>query len=230
MSSEKNISELASGISGIADRAFDFVEKIIAGPIIEGTGAITDKIKFWRFKNQVNTILKAQEFLKEKGIKTPKKLPVKDVTTLLEYASFEEDENMQNKWACLLANAADPNNPFDICYIFSQVLNQLSPHEAKLLDYMFSRSFLMTDRDRPYFEKDDIIRRNFASYEVTLLIFDNLLRLRLIEEKPPKLQDNSRYHYRYDEDEAIPEHEIVPSNSVRLSEFGAEFTRKTHLL
>src|SRR5690606_40694522 len=97
MSENKNI-DIANGIGIAAEKALDFIEKIIAAPIMEGTGIFTDKVKYWRFKNQVDIITKAREYLKSKGIETPIKLPIKDVTTLLEYASFEEDEIMQDSW------------------------------------------------------------------------------------------------------------------------------------
>jgi hypothetical protein len=107
---EKEKIEMINGISLASEKAFNFVEKIVAGPIMEGTGIFTDKVKYWRFKNQINIIIKAKKFLKEKGINVPKKIPIKDLTTLLENASFEENEQIQDNWANLLANTLNPNN------------------------------------------------------------------------------------------------------------------------
>jgi hypothetical protein len=128
--SENKHTELAHGIGIAAEKALDFIEKVMAGPIIEGTGIFTDKVKYWGFKNQVDIIQKARNYLKAKGIDTPKKIPIKDVTTLLEYASFEENEMMQNSWASLLANTLNSDNKFNACHIFSQILNQLSVNEV----------------------------------------------------------------------------------------------------
>ena len=180
---------------------------------------MADKVKYWRFQNQVNTVLKAQEYLRSKGI-VPRKMRVKDLSNLLEFASFEDDEEMQGKWAALLAHAADPNNEFDMCSVFAQVLNQLSPHEVRILDYMFTKSFWKSDRDRPFFKRREIVGRCFVNYRVSLLIFDNLLRLRLIETDMDQITgiDDTGHSYG-----------IQEPREVRLSEFGVEFVRQSRL-
>lgn len=227
---ENNVkSEIVKEFGATAQKAFDFIEKIIGAPIMEGTGMLTDKIKYLRFKNQVNTILKAQEFIKAKGL-DPKKVPLKDITTLMEYASFEDEPKMQEKWAALLANAADPNNRFNLCHIFSQTLNQISAHEVAILDYMFSKCFWSSDKDRPFLQKNEILRKKFTSYEITLLIFDNLLRLRLIEEQPTTYIYGGEIARDEDgslEDNSLHQKPKQVGGSVRLSEFGVEFVRQT---
>ncbi|WP_298344430.1 Abi-alpha family protein [uncultured Algibacter sp.] len=226
MSENKNI-DIANGIGIAAEKALDFIEKIIAAPIMEGTGIFTDKVKYWRFKNQVNIITKAREYLKSKGIETPKKLPIKDVTTLLEYASFEEDEIMQDSWAKLLANAMNPKNQFNTCHLFSQVLNQISVNELYLLSYAKSRSYIMTSDDRPYLDRGDLIRNSHSDFHTGPLLIDNLLRLRLIEEEPPKFKEAlTSETYLYREDKELPKNEIIASDSFRLSKFGAELMRQ----
>ncbi|ELY2018308.1 DUF4393 domain-containing protein [Flavobacterium psychrophilum] len=225
MSVEKK-AEIANGIGIASEKALDFVEKLIAGPLMEGTGIFTDKVNFWRFKNRINIILKAKDFLKSKGIEIPKKIPIKDLTTLLEYASFEEEEIMQDSWAKLLANTLDPKNQFNACHIFSQLLNQLSVNEFYLLKFIYSKCFFMSSDDRPYFEIAELFRNSSTDYQTTTLLIDNLLRLRLIEEKPPKLKNSSGALYLYNEDEEIPENEIVSSDCFRLSKFGVELVKQ----
>lgn len=209
-----------NAVAQAAEKAFEFLDAVLTSPVKEFTGILTDKVKLWRFKNQVEIILKAQEYLKSKGIQ-PRKIKIKDLSNLLEFASFEDDEIMQSRWAALLANAANPNNRFDICSIFSQILNQLSPQEVGILDYIYSRCFFKSDRDRPYLERIEIIKLKFTDYQVSLLIFDNLLRLRLIEEQPHQI-DLSQF-------EDINKRDVRNSElaKIRLSEFGAEFVRQS---
>lgn len=225
MTENKN-NELANGIGFAAEKALDFIEKVIAGPIIEVTGIFTDKVKYWRFKNQVTTIEKARKYLKEKGISVPKKIPIKDVTTLLEYASFEENEEMQDSWAKLLSNTLDPSNTFNTCHLFSQILNQISINEFYILQYTYSKSFILTDDHRPYLEKKELIRNSGTDYKTGLLLVDNLLRLRLLEEQPPKLKDSSRQTFIYNTEE-VADNEIVSTDCFRLSKFGNEFLNQT---
>lgn len=223
---ESESSELAKGIGVAAEKALDFIEKLIAGPFMEGTGIFTDKVKYWRFKNQVNIITKAREYLKSKGIKTPKKIPIKDVTTLLEHASFEEDEIMQDSWAKLLANTMNPDNQFDTSNIFIQILNQLSVNEVYILHFIYSNSFIMSSGDRPYFERKELERNGRTQLATKGLLIDNLLRLRLIEEEPPKLREEIKKR----SDEFIEEDEIysviIPSDKFRFSHFGVELARQ----
>ena len=225
MNEEKKV-ELANGIGIAAEKALSFIEKLIAAPLMEGTGFFTDKVKYWRFKNQISIIEKARKFLKEKGIYVPKKIPIKDLTTLLEYASFEEEEIMQDSWAKLLANALDPKNQFNACHIFSQLLNQLSVNEFYVLKFIYSKCFFVTSEDRPYLERAALVRNSATDYKTTALLIDNLLRLRLIEEQPPKLKVKSREVYLYNDEEEVPNNEIIASDCFRLSKFGVELVKQ----
>ncbi|WP_353779557.1 Abi-alpha family protein [Winogradskyella sp. 3972H.M.0a.05] len=220
-------SELAKGAGLAAEKALDFVEKLIAGPFIEGTGIFTDKIKYWRFKNQVNIITKAKKYLESKGISTPKKIPIKDVTTLLEYASFEEESIMQDSWAKLLSNTINPNNKFDSCHVFSQILNQLSINEILVLNHMYVNSFMLSSGHRPYFDASDLKRKSQTDYISSSIILDNIIRLRLVEEQPPKLLEEIKKisDSDYIEQEDI-DHRIENSNRFRLSNFGVELMKQ----
>ena len=223
--SEENKKEITNGVGIAAEKALEFLEKIIGGPIMEGTAILTDKIQYVRFKNKVNRTLKAIEFLKTKGIKTPKKIPIKDLSTLLEYSSYEDDETMQDCWSNLLANTLNPENEFDACHIFSQVLNQLSVSEVIVLNYMFINCFQKSSEHRPYFEKRDLIRKCNSGFKTALLIVDNLLRLRLIEEEPPKLIEREKESSN-DFDSKIIITELALSESYRLSQFGVELLKQ----
>ncbi|MDX8553054.1 hypothetical protein MK851_05365 [Tenacibaculum sp. 1B UA] len=169
--------EKINGIGLAAEKALNFIEKIIAAPLIEGTGILTDKVEYWRFKNKVGIILKAKEFLKLKGIETPKKIPVKDLSTLLEYSSYEEDNLMKNSWANLLSNSLNPENRFDSNNIFIQILNQISLDEIKLLLSINELSDL--DKSDRHLLKEEIEAFN---EEIKLVLIDNLLRLGLLKE------------------------------------------------
>lgn len=219
-------SEIATGIGTAAEKALEFVEKLIAAPLMEGSGIFTDKINYWRFKNRIQIILKAQEFLKKKGVHTPKKMPIKDLSTLLEYASFEEDEIMQDSWAKLLTNTLDPKNQFDACHLFSQLLNQISVNEISIVRYAYSKCYLMSDDDRPYIHQNDLARYSNTEYKTSILLLDNLLRLRLIEEEPPRLKYSSLATYLYANEEEVPDQKIVPTDCYRLTKFGAELVRQ----
>lgn len=171
-------------INRLADKAFDFLGKVVNPPLEELGGLLADKIKFWRFKNQVNIILQVKCFFEQKGIQ-PRKIPLKTLAPLLEHSSWEEDPHMQTKWASLLANAANPKYSYDIHLAYVEILNQLSPLEAKLLDLLFNE-YEKTPSDKKQalsFSKEKICQvMNIPSDKFDVLV-DNLLRLNLLQ--PP---------------------------------------------
>ncbi|MGE5444559.1 MAG: Abi-alpha family protein [Ignavibacteriales bacterium] len=124
------------GLEKLAEKAAEFLSEIINPPLKELGGLLTDQVKFWRFKNQVDIVLKAQHFLDEKGIQ-PRKVPVRMLAPLLEHGSWEEASDRQTKWASLLANAANPNCSYDSYSSYVEILRQISPLEAKFLDLLF---------------------------------------------------------------------------------------------
>ena len=172
------------GIIQLADRASEFLGKLVNPPLKELGGLLADKVRFWRFRNQVDIILQAESFLKQKGIQ-PGKVPLKTLAPLLEHSSWEEDPDMQTKWASLLANAANPSYSYDIHSSYVDVLNQLSPLEARLLDLLFDE-YERTPSDKKdalSFSKEKICQAvNISSAKFDILI-GNSFRLNLLQ--PP---------------------------------------------
>jgi hypothetical protein len=78
---------------------------------------------------------KAEKMAKDAGF-TPKAVPIKLLFPLLEGASFEENENLHDMWAALLANAASPENAENVRPGFIPILRKLAPDEAALLNWL----------------------------------------------------------------------------------------------
>ena len=124
-------------IGKLIDLANEFLSEIVVpavGPTIKEIGGyVGDNVRYFRFQNQVNILVKAQEKLKQSGI-SPGKVPSKLLVPLLENGSLEDEESMVDKWANLLANAANPNYPSTVEASFIEILKQLSPNEVLILD------------------------------------------------------------------------------------------------
>ncbi len=131
-----NVSITIGGFEELKEIANKFIERVINPPLQEISGLLADQVRFWRYKNQINIIIKAKQFVEEKGIE-PKTIPVRTLAPLLEHASWEEDPDMQAKWSALLANALTSDYSHDIYSSYVEILKQLSPLEAKLLDFLF---------------------------------------------------------------------------------------------
>lgn len=97
-----------------------------------------DQVRLYRFGNQLKCVKKAERMCQDAGY-TPQAVPAKILFPLLEGASFEDDENLEDMWAALLANAALPENAGKVRPGFIAVLKQMAPDEAALLNWIFSQ-------------------------------------------------------------------------------------------
>jgi hypothetical protein len=140
----KATQELAKATSkaiGATKQLGSFVSKYIEGPLEQTLGIINDKLIYMRWERQYRLIEKANEFLSERGYQVPvNQLPPKLAIPILQNASLEEDNYLQDKWALLLVNASDPNFPLSIEIKHTSILNELSIFDVKLLDKICSEA------------------------------------------------------------------------------------------
>lgn len=117
------------------DIAKGFVDKLIS-PSAEEIGLLLkDGIAKWRFNNQVKTLVKAKSICEKYGV-SPRVISPKLLCPLLEYASLEDNEKLQNKWATLLANMVDSDQNVEN-HVFPYLLSQLSIQEFDILENTF---------------------------------------------------------------------------------------------
>jgi hypothetical protein len=125
------------GLEKALETAREFLTKLL-GPATEEVGfMLKDKMRYYRLKNQIRILNKAQTFIHEAGL-NPKAVPLRTLIPLLEGASLEDDELLANKWAALLANAAIDKIPEGNHPAFSRILSEMIPSEALLLDRLKS--------------------------------------------------------------------------------------------
>jgi hypothetical protein len=78
----------------------------IAGPAAEEIGLmLRDSVRVYRLKRQVRLLQKTQEILDKLGGE-PRTVPLKLLLPIVEHGSNEEDDELQDRWAALLANSA----------------------------------------------------------------------------------------------------------------------------
>jgi hypothetical protein len=144
---------------------------------MEATGEmIADQINFWRLKRRVTLVQQAMKLLESKNIK-PKSVPPKILASVLNAGSLEEDETLTSKWAGLLASAAagDAVHPS-----YPNILEQLSPDEARVLDMMYQRLIENpSDRDNALFSLGELRQTMSTSDEQLRIVLGNLRRLEL---------------------------------------------------
>jgi len=175
--------ELAKvGIQAATEAAEQFLKKLVGAPLEEIGQLLADKVRFYRFNNQIKILEKAQKLLDDSGV-SPQKVLLKTLVPLLENGSLEEDESLIDKWAALLATAANPNSKVFVQPSFSEILKELSPKEALILDTIYDMVIsLNIPRDRwvQHGAQGESLRQvlQLSDQEFEISI-DNLYRLRL---------------------------------------------------
>lgn len=129
----------AAAVTVVLKAAKNFLAKV-AGPAVEELGEIgRDYVKGWRAKNGNAVLAEADKLLTEAG-REPQAVPLKTLLPLLDAASLEDEPALAEKWAALLANAADILSEVEVVPAYAEILKQLTAPEAKLLDMLFAEA------------------------------------------------------------------------------------------
>lgn len=165
MTDEKNSTKIdisSTAIEKSIDVAKNFAEKLVL-PSVEELGLLVkDQISFWRFNNQIRILTKAKAVCEKNNISI-KAIPPKLLCPYLEYASLEDDPELQDNWAMLLSNMVDSQQNIQN-HVFPYILSQLSKDEFTSLETVFKekrRRVTELTQDLIYFQesKPDIERQ-----------------------------------------------------------------------
>jgi Abortive infection alpha len=146
----KAVQEIAKTTGKAIDAAREaggFIARFVSGPLEQGIGIFEDRLKYTRWERRVRLMKRADEFLAQQGLAGPTRaIPLKFAVPLLQAATLEDNDELQDKWAILLVNAAT-NSGLDLQRSFIDILEQLTPLEAKILDVLYSLPFASSQHD-----------------------------------------------------------------------------------
>lgn len=144
-----------------------------------------EKVGLLRLRSSIKVFHRAKEILNDAGFSEPKPVDLKTLIPLLEHCSLENEESdLIDKWAGLLATASSSGLK---TYSYPHILNQISPNEAKIIDFIYDKSIefiarsagVVTAKMALYFDHlSDLL--NIDQSEITLYLL-NLNRLGLAE-------------------------------------------------
>ena len=120
----------------VVEKAEAFLTALLGEAVKESGGLIGDKVRYQRFKNQVLILRKSQTLLEEAGLQ-PRPIPMKTLVPLVESCSLEDDPDIQEMWARLLADAASSASNAFLHAIGVQLLSSISVDDAKLLQLLY---------------------------------------------------------------------------------------------
>lgn len=124
----------------IAEKAGGFIAPLIKGSLEEGIGIFEDKLKYARWERQVRLMERANQFMEEHGIWVENPIPLKLAIPLLEGASLEDNDDLQDRWAKLIINSVREDG-VELKRSYIDILERLSPLEAKILDKIYQLPF-----------------------------------------------------------------------------------------
>jgi hypothetical protein len=134
--------DVAKAGAMVAGAAIPFtgIVKSILGPAAEEIAErIRDEVRLYRFSKQVRLLKKAEAIAKAAGF-VPKAVPIKVLFPLLEGASLEDHEDLQDMWAALLANASNHVTADLVRPSFSDLLKIMTSDMAKMLNVTFDHA------------------------------------------------------------------------------------------
>src|ERR1700755_3276467 len=92
-----------AGVEAALKPFADMLEKI-AGPAAEEFGlTLKDHVRVFRLKRQIRLFKRVEEMLAEAKME-PGRVPFKLLLPMIENASIEENNELQDRWAAMLAN------------------------------------------------------------------------------------------------------------------------------
>ncbi len=180
---------------------------ILGDSVMEANALIGDQIRFWRWRNQLRILERANDILKQKGI-SPKKVSPKVLVPLIEAASLEDEPSLQEMWASLFASACQDDSEKSFFFICIEILKNISSPEARALQWMYfkwreedlrirtdnpfgSPDEIITKDDIVKFSVGDILRAANLPFIKGRVMIDNLMRLNLIRYEAPDISDET---------------------------------------
>lgn len=123
-------------LANLEEAGTAFVSRITGAPATELGEWFADQVRYWRFKSQLRILDKAREQCEQAGI-SPQTVKPNVLVPLLESASLEDDDSLVDRWAALLANAANEETAEQVSAGYVDVLRQLDPMDASILQNVY---------------------------------------------------------------------------------------------
>jgi Abortive infection alpha len=97
-------------------------------------GMAEDQFLIWRAERQIRLAERFKEFLRQRGLDAPTRPIAPSIwVQLTERASIEEDDQLQDVWATMLANAADADSAAEMRSAFVSMLGEMTHLDVVIL-------------------------------------------------------------------------------------------------
>ena len=168
-----------------------FLAKVFGVPIEDAVGIVGDQLKCLRWKRQNRLVDKVNEYLEKKGITILRPISQKFAIPFILNASLEEDDDLQDIWCRLIANALDSKFKSEIRFAYIDIIKNLNSLDAKVLKFAYDEvsGKISVPHDEPikiYMTKMIVDLKNINKYldvseEELTISYNNLIRVQCLK-------------------------------------------------
>lgn len=116
-----------------------FLGPIIKAPFETAAGIVNDRLRFLRWDLQQQYMQRVRKRAAARGLVAPtRRVPLNIVIPILQAASMEEDDYLQEMWARLLVNAMDAESGVEMRRAFIDILECMTSLDVRLLNLIYS--------------------------------------------------------------------------------------------
>ncbi len=137
---DDNTELIKAGAQGIAEgtmKPFSDLIQALFGPAATEAGLmLKDSVQRYRHMRRMRLLKRTQEVLANARIE-PSRVALKLLIPIIENASNEEEDSLQDVWANLLSNAANAEEENNVHPSFPEILKELTGRDVKFLNALY---------------------------------------------------------------------------------------------
>lgn len=120
------------------EKMLSFLSTVFKESIETSAGLIGERLQFFQWKRQLRMIDEVHTILSERDVDATIPILPKFAIPILEQASLEDDDDLQDIWCRLIANSLDPNFDSEIRYAFIDIIKNLTFLDAQILEVTYN--------------------------------------------------------------------------------------------
>lgn len=160
--------------------------RMLGGPADAVGEVLAEPIREWQRKRleRAREVITGAATILERAGEEPQPVPGRILMPILEHSSLEEDDDLRSKWAGLLANAASLGLGNRILPGYADILRQLTPVQARIIDWMYGDSYQLGPGEPahwPSVQRDEVMEHFALTRQDYTLLASDLHRLQLID-------------------------------------------------
>lgn len=178
----------------LAERSGSFLSRVFGDLVEDAVGLVGDQIKYLRVRRYFDLQEKVEARLDQRGQSLRlRPVPPNFALPLIEYATLEENDELQTLWANLLADAMDGESGQEVRSAFISILKDLSSLDATILRYFHhGADDAISYLDKMMVMTERLARRFDTTPQACEIAVFNLMRLQCLS---PARTEEGIVHY-----------------------------------